>query len=65
MFWKYTLFETKLLLHNRKSWFVSSFLFLFYLLFFINISQVEPTSLIDQKREEARIMNATFGDWGR
>lgn len=60
MFWKYTLFETKLLLHNRKSWFVSSFLFLFYLLFFINISQVEPTSLIDQKREEARIMNATF-----
>lgn len=60
MFWKYTLFETKILLHNRKNWFVASCLLLFFLVFFINSSQEEPMSLKDQKREEARIMNATF-----
>ncbi|WP_449622758.1 hypothetical protein [Robertmurraya sp. Marseille-Q9965] len=60
MFWKYTIFETKLLIRNRKNWFIASFLLLFYFVFFIYYSQVEPPSLIEQKRAEKEEMNAIF-----
>ena len=60
MFWKYTRFELKLLVRNRKGWFIASFLLLFYLVFFMYYSQVEPPSLIEQKRIEKEEMNAIF-----
>ncbi|MFD2043485.1 hypothetical protein ACFSTA_03745 [Ornithinibacillus salinisoli] len=60
MFWKYTLFETKLLLRNRKSWFIAVFLLLFFLLFFMYYKQDVPLSLVEQKRIEASKMHATF-----
>lgn len=60
MFWKYTLFESKLLLHNRKNWFIAFFLLFFFLVFFIYYSQEEPVTLVDEKREEAESIQATF-----
>lgn len=60
MFWKYTQFETKLLLRNRKSWFIAVFLLLFFLIYFAYYSQVEPLTLIEQKRLEKDEMNVIF-----
>ena len=60
MFWKYTLFEAKLLLNNRKNWFIAFFLLFFFLVFFIYYSQDEPLTLAEEKREEADDMQATF-----
>ena len=60
MFWKYTHFETKLLLRNRKNWFVALFLLIFYLIYFSYPNQEEPISLKEQKRQEAMEMNAMF-----
>lgn len=60
MFWKYTQFETKLLLRNRKNWFVAIFLLLFYIVYFIYPNQETPTPLKEQKRMEAMEMNAMF-----
>lgn len=60
MFWKYTLFEAKLLLQNRKNWFVAIFLLLFYLIYFMYPNQEEPIPLKEQKSMEARQMNAMF-----
>lgn len=50
MFWKFTLFELKLLLKNRKSWFIAVFLLLFFILFFLYYSQDTPQSLADRKK---------------
>lgn len=60
MFWKYTRFEIKLLLGNRKSWFIALFLLLFFLVYFAYYSQIEPLSLIEQKRIEKEEMNVIF-----
>lgn len=60
MFWKYMLFETKLLLNNRKNWFIAFFLLFFFLVFFIYYSQDEPLTLAEEKREEAKDMQAVF-----
>lgn len=60
MLWKYTKFEAKLLLGNRKSWFIALFLFLFFLIYFAYYSQVEPATLIEQKRVEKEEMNVIF-----
>ena len=60
MFWKYSQFETKLLLQNRKNWFVAIFLLLFYLIYFMYPNQVTPTPLKEQKKTEAMQMNAMF-----
>src|SRR5699024_12437757 len=60
MFWKYTLFEAKLLLNNRKNWFIAIFLLFFFLVFFIYYSQDEPLTLAEEKREEADDMQAAF-----
>lgn len=60
MFWKYSRFETKLLLHNRKSFFFTVFLLLFFLLFFMYESEIEPETLLEKKRGEREEMNIIF-----
>lgn len=60
MFWKYTLFEMKLILHNRRNWFLGLLLLLFFPLFFMNYSQSDPVSLEEEKKEEANIINAVL-----
>lgn len=60
MFWRYSLYETKLLLHNRKNWFIAAFLLLFFLVFFIYYSQDEPMTLREQKRIESEETFAAF-----
>jgi ABC-2 family transporter protein len=60
MFWKFTLFETKLILKNRKSWFIAVFLLLFFVLFFVYYSQDTPISLADKKRTETQMSYAVF-----
>lgn len=60
MFWKYTLFEMKLVLHNRKNWLLGLFLLLLFPVFFISYSQSDPVSLEDEKREEADMINAVL-----
>ncbi|SHF94683.1 ABC transporter permease subunit [Ornithinibacillus halophilus] len=60
MFWRYTLFEAKLLIKNRKIWFITAFLLLFYLLFFMYNQQEQPPSLADQKRQDVGMVYAAF-----
>ena len=58
MFWKYFLFETKLLLHNRKNLFLGFSLVLFFPLFFIYNSQIESETLKDHKKYEASMIKS-------
>ncbi|WP_042148874.1 ABC transporter permease [Paucisalibacillus sp. EB02] len=60
MFWKYTSFETKLLLKNRKSWFISVFLLIFFILFFMYYSQETPIPLDAKKSSETNSSYAVF-----
>lgn len=60
MFWKFSLFEIKLLLKNRKSAFIALFLLLFFPLFFMYYSHEEPKDLAEQKREETQTSYAVF-----
>jgi hypothetical protein len=60
MFWKYTLFETKLLLKNRKSWFIAVFLLIFFILFFMYYSQDTPIPLKVKKDMETHTSYAVF-----
>src|SRR5690606_37901908 len=60
MFWKYTRFETKLLLKNRKSWFVAVFLLFFFMLFFMYYSQETPVPLDKKKAIERDTSYAVF-----
>lgn len=61
MFWKYTLFESKLALNNRKNWAIALFfLMIFILLFMYSAKEQPPPSLYDQKEEEAQGMEALF-----
>ncbi|MEC5424853.1 hypothetical protein QGM71_15310 [Virgibacillus sp. C22-A2] len=60
MLWNFFLFETKLILRNRKNLFLGLFLLLFFWLFFLYYSQTEPESLEDQKRQEANVIDSIF-----
>ncbi|GEN88410.1 hypothetical protein [Oceanobacillus sojae] len=60
MFRKFSLFEIKLLLRNRKSAFIALFLLLFFPLFFMYYSQEEPETLTEQKRAETQASYAIF-----
>src|SRR6185312_5407146 len=60
MFWKYLLFETKLLLKNRKNWFLGIVLMLFFPLYFIYFSQTEIDSLRDEKIIEQSNIKSIF-----
>lgn len=61
MFWKYTLFESKLALNNRKNWAIALFfLMIFPLLFMYTASENAPKSLYEKKVEEAKDMETFF-----
>ncbi|WP_010098654.1 hypothetical protein [Ornithinibacillus scapharcae] len=55
MFWKYTLFEMKLMLRNRKNWFLAVFMLLFFPLFFTYYSQTEIVPLKQKVQEESNM----------
>lgn len=63
MFWKYALFETKLMLHNRKNWFLGLFLLLFFPFFFVYYGQSEPISLKSQKEYEVGVIKSIFNQF--
>src|SRR5690625_5010004 len=52
MFWKYLLFEFKILLQNRKQWFLGLFLILLFPLYFQYYLGEEPETLESQKANE-------------
>ena len=60
MFWKYLLFETKLLLHNRKNWLLGICLILFFPLYYSQYSQIDIKDLQELKNEEAKQMFTVF-----
>ena len=60
MFWKYLLFETKLLLHNRKNWLLGICLILFFPLYYSQYSQIDIKDLHMLKNEEAKQMFTVF-----
>lgn len=60
MFWKYLLFELKLLLNNRKNWLLGIALLLFFPLYFLIYSQTEPESLRGMKIKESEAFETIF-----
>ncbi|MCG7344610.1 hypothetical protein MHZ92_10715 [Sporosarcina sp. ACRSL] len=60
MFWKYLLFETKLLLHNRKNWLLGIGLILFFLLYYTHYSQTDIKDIHKLKNEEAQRFHTVF-----
>lgn len=60
MFWKYLLFELKLLLSNRKNWLLGIVLLLFSPLYFLIYSQAEPETLQGKKKNEAAVFETIF-----
>lgn len=53
MFWKYTLFELKLMFRNKRNWFLALFIILFFPLFFSYYSETEIIPLKTKVEEEA------------
>lgn len=53
MFWKYLLFEMKLLMLNRKNWLLGIALILFFPLYFSYYSQLDLVDQREEKNEEA------------
>lgn len=64
MFWKYFLFEAKLLLHNRKNWLLGIALMLFFPVFILYMNQSPQQSLRDIKKEEQEEIQALFEMYG-
>ncbi|RIU91156.1 hypothetical protein [Oceanobacillus picturae] len=60
MFWKYFLFEAKLLLRNRKNLFLGILLVLFFPIFFFYYSDNEVETIESEKRKEQAMIKATF-----
>lgn len=60
MFWKYLLFETKLLLHNRKNWLLGIGLILFFPLYYSQYSQIDIKDMQKLKNEEAQHFHTVF-----
>lgn len=60
MFWKYVLFELKLLLNNRKNWLLGIVVLLFFPLYFTIYSQTEPETLRDKKIKESEEFETIF-----
>ncbi|WHT48983.1 hypothetical protein QNH10_04640 [Sporosarcina thermotolerans] len=52
MFWKYTVFESKLLLGNWKNWLLGIALILFFPLYFLYYSQIDIIDIREQKNNE-------------
>ncbi|WP_252502306.1 hypothetical protein [Sporosarcina sp. Marseille-Q4943] len=53
MFWKYLLFETKLLLLNKKNWLLGLALILFFPLYYSHYSQLDIVEIEEKVTEEA------------
>ncbi|MCM3711512.1 hypothetical protein [Sporosarcina luteola] len=53
MFWKYVIFETKLLLLNKKNWLLGVALILFFPLYYSHYSKLDMVDLREEKNEEA------------
>ncbi|WP_060210123.1 hypothetical protein [Sporosarcina koreensis] len=53
MFWKYLLFETRLLLLNKKNWLLGLALILFFPLYYSHYSQLDLIDIREEKNEEA------------
>jgi len=53
MFWKYLLFESKLLLLNKKNWLLGIALILFFPLYFSYYSKLDFIDIREEKTEEA------------
>ncbi|MCM3636976.1 hypothetical protein M3152_04520 [Sporosarcina luteola] len=60
MFWKYLLFESKLLLHNRKNWLLGIGLILFFPLYYSQYSQIDIKDMQKLKNEEAQHFHTVF-----
>lgn len=60
MFWKYLLFETKLLLHNRKNWLLGIGLIMFFPLYYSQYSQISIKDMQMLKNEEAKHFHTVF-----
>ncbi|WP_058950855.1 ABC transporter permease [Oceanobacillus picturae] len=60
MFWKYFLFETKLMVRNRKNLFLGALLALFFPIFFFYYSDTEVETIESEKRSEQAMIEATF-----
>jgi hypothetical protein len=65
MLWKYFLFESKILVKNRKNWFLGIVIMLFFPLFVLYTNQTPAENLRDIKAAEANsnsILFKSFGD---
>ena len=60
MFWKYTRFQWKLTLVNRKNWFIATFLLLFFFLYFLYYGQEGPLTMYDKKKMEMQLSYNVF-----
>lgn len=60
MRWNYILFETKMLLHNRKNWLLGIAILLFFPIYYLQYSQTDIDTLQDQKSEEAEQFHSIF-----
>ncbi|MUK90115.1 hypothetical protein GMD78_17215 [Ornithinibacillus sp. L9] len=57
------MFESKLLIRNRKLWFLGLIIILFFPIYFLYYSQSDPESLEDQKKYEAGIISSIFNQF--
>lgn len=64
MLWKYILFESKVLLKNRKNWFLGIIIMLFFPIFILYTNQTPSESLRDIKKEEAESNSLLFKSYG-
>lgn len=60
MRWNYLLFETKMLLHNRKNWLLGIAIILFFPIYYLQYSQTDIETLQDQKNVEAEQFHSIF-----
>ncbi|WP_188206999.1 hypothetical protein [Alkalibacillus aidingensis] len=60
MSWKYLLFEAKLLINNRKFWFIAVFLLLYFPIYYMIYSDTDPETLQDGKRVEQEMTDSAL-----
>ena len=64
MLWKYFVFETKVLLSNRKNWFLGIVIMLFFPIFILYTNQTPSESLRDIKKAEVASNSLLFKSYG-
>lgn len=60
MFWKYLLFETKLLLLNKKNWLLGLALILFFPIYYSHYSQLDIVELKEEATEKSETFYEVF-----